>query len=416
MDKDQPILSQREARLAAEMGKPISADIQNKILEQNKMNTRKRIQELQEEEERKKAEKLERERLANMPPMSKRQRQQYEQQDSNSQFPNVPHNSFRPNQPSVEQQVQEEILSNRTYDQQPSLNTGEYQQPYISTPTYDQPSTSIPKIVHEDIENLAKPVSNMVLFKPSEVTNKFKKIKVGDTPSHFLPYPENAEIYITPYSGDEIDELSNSSLTLKYILTKCMEGVYTNFDKNQITFYDALYLSYYRRVLSIDSKDNKIQIISQCPYCNKYSTHIININEQVDFEDVKVPTLPINIDFSFGRLQFTFLTYGDYMKLQSELRSEELAYQCITPCEVDKEAGQTQASELQKLFGSLTGEDQALLSKVKELTYHGIKPITTLCQNKDCGKTYETILDEMSSIILPFRTSNENTRSKVSFG
>ncbi|MBQ3421898.1 MAG: hypothetical protein IJH34_09565, partial [Romboutsia sp.] len=84
--------------------------------------------------------------------------------------------------------------------------------------------------------------------------------------------------------------------------------------------------------------------------------------------------------------------------------------------EVDTKAGETPQSELQKLFGSLVGEDQALLSKVRELTYHGIKPINTLCQNKDCGRTYETILDEMSSIILPFHSSDKDTKSKVSFG
>lgn len=413
MNRNNQPLSEREARLAAEMGKPVSATIQNKVLEQAKINTKKRVQELREAEEKRKAELEEQQRIANMPPMSKRQKQQYDQEQQNSQFPNVPRNSFRPNQPTPEQQVREEIQSRYTefenYNKIPNIHPS----PEIEEQAAAQYANYIPKVVHEDIQNLAKP---SILFKPSEVANKFAKKRVEETPSHFISYPDNAEIYVTPYSGDEIDELSNSSLTLKYILTKCMEGVYTNFDKNQITFYDSLYLSYLRRVLSIDAKDNKIQVLSQCPYCNKYSTHVIDIKEQVEFEDVKIPTLPINIDFSFGRLQFSFLTYGDYMKLQSDLRSEELAYQCITPCEVDVEAGQTQASELQKLFGSLTGEDQALLSKVRELTYHGIKPINTLCQNKDCGRTYETILDEMSSIILPFRPSNSDSRSKVSFG
>lgn len=389
------ILSEREARLAAEMGKPVPADTQNKILEKVKEDTKRRVQELNSQKEEEEARKLEQERIANLPPMGKRQRQMYENQN------NVPVNAFRPNPPTEEEQVREEIAANRP-------EPGEYREKFQTT---HQPD--IPKIVHEDIQNLAKPTG---LFKPSEVTNRFGKTKIEKTPSYFLSYPDNAEIYITPYSGDEIDELSNSNLTLKYVLTKCMEGVYTNFDKNQITFYDSLYLSYCRRVLSIDAKDNKIQILSQCPYCQKYSNHIINIKEQIEFEDIKIPTLPINIDFSFGRLQFSFLTYGDYMKLQSDLRSEELAYQCITPCEVDTKAGETPQSELQKLFGSLVGEDQALLSKVRELTYHGIKPINTLCQNKDCGRTYETILDEMSSIILPFHSSDKDTKSKVSFG
>jgi hypothetical protein len=156
--------------------------------------------------------------------------------------------------------------------------------------------------------------------------------------------------------------------------------------------------------------------MSQCPYCGKFSTHEIEIDKQLDFEEVKIPTLPVNIDFSFGRLSFTFLTYENYMKLETELRSEELAYQCVTDCEIDTEAGQTRESELQKLFGNLVGEDQALIVKLREILYHGVKPINTLCQNTECGKTYETILDEMNAVLIPFFPSTKDYRTKVSFG
>ena len=104
------------------------------------------------------------------------------------------------------------------------------------------------------------------------------------------------------------------------------------------------------------------------------------------------------------------------MKLNTNLESEELAYQCINEMPVDKDSDETSVSKLKDLFGSTTGEDLALLKEVKRLTYHGIKPINTLCQNTECGKTFETLINEWDSIILPFRRSKDTIRSKVSFG
>jgi hypothetical protein len=361
-------MSEREMRLAAEMGKPIEATRQNKILEEAKERTKKRVEELNQMKAEEEARKAEEEKLANTPPMSKRQRQQLEAQ--------------------------------KGIDDMMSKSDTQYR--------------TMPNVITKDLNNVEQKVDSIVRFKPAEVSNRFKKIKVEQLPSHFLSYPKNAEIYVTPYSGDDVDELSNSNLSLKYILTKALEGIYTNFDKKQLTFYDLIYLSFYRRILSVN--ENKIRVMSQCPYCGKFSTHEIEVDKQLDFEDVKIPTLPVNIDFSFGRLSFTFLTYENYMKLETELRSEELAYQCITDCEVDTEGGQTREGELQKLFGNLVGEDQALIAKLREILYHGVKPINTLCQNTECGKTYETILDEMNAILIPFFPSTKDYRTKVSFG
>lgn len=371
-------MSEREIRLAAEMGKPIPAETQKTILEQAKERTRKRVQELNEMKAAEEARKAEEERLANTPPMSKRQKRLYEQQ-----------------------QQEENNTAKELYEEQIA------KQQEIADTVYGKDK------IFNDIEDFNNKTS-IIKFKPAEISNRFKKIKVDQLPSHFLSYPKNAEIYITPYSGDDVDELSNSSLSLKYILTKALEGIYTNFDKKQLTFYDLIYLSFYRRILSVN--ENKVRIMSQCPYCGKFSTHEIEIDKQLEFEDIKIPTLPVNIDFSFGRLSFTFLTYENYMKLETELRSEELAYQCVTDCDIDTEAGQTRESELQKLFGSLVGEDQALLTKLRELLYHGVKPINTLCQNTECGKTYETILDEMNAVLIPFFPSAKDYRAKVSFG
>ena len=380
-------MSEREIRLAAEMGKPVSAARQNKVLEEAKERTRKRVEELNRMKEEEAARKAEKERLANMPPMSKRQKLIYEQQ-----------------------QQQENITGKELYEEQMA------KQQEVENEIYNQDANSYQHFINSKMFNDIQQVNktSIVKFKPAEINNRFKKIKIDDLPSHFLSYPQNAEIYITPYSGDDVDELSNSNLSLKYILTKALEGIYTNFDKKQITFYDLVYLSFYRRILSVN--ENKIRVMSQCPYCGKFSTHEIEIDKQLDFEDVKIPTLPVNIDFSFGRLSFTFLTYENYMKLETELRSEELAYQCVTDCDIDTEAGQTRESELQKLFGSLVGEDQALLTKLREILYHGVKPINTLCQNTECGKTYETILDEMNAVLIPFFPSTKDYRAKVSFG
>jgi hypothetical protein len=73
-------MSEREIRLAAEMGKPVEASKQNKILEEAKERTRKRVEELNRMKAEEEARKAEEERIANEPPMSKRQRQRLETQ------------------------------------------------------------------------------------------------------------------------------------------------------------------------------------------------------------------------------------------------------------------------------------------------------------------------------------------------
>lgn len=363
-------MSEKDLRLAAEKGMKVDANTQNQIMEDAINRTKARVAELNamkaEEAARKQAE----EEAANAPMMSKRQRIEMLRQA-------------------------EQAKQDQTMDNPDKLDALSYS-------------------VKEDLNALKKPALNKELFKP--FAHAQSKTRVEEVPSMGLSYPTGYEIYITPYSGDDIDELSNSNLSLKYVLTKCLEGVYCNFDKNMLTFYDCLYLSWYRRILSFGPNDNKIQIAAPCPHCGKYSTRVVDLKDEIEFEDLQIPSLPINVDFSFGRLSFTFLTYKDFMNLQTELRSEELAYQCITECDIDTEHGEVREQELQKLFGSLVGEDAQLLRQVRQLTYHGIKPLTTLCQNKDCGETFEAILDEMSSIILPFRSSQQDLRSKVSFG
>ena len=84
---------------------------------------------------------------------------------------------------------------------------------------YTKDDLNVTNKVVESLKEISKekPLEPIKPFLPG-----VKKIKVEEVPSYFLSYPENAEIYVTPYSADDIDELSNSKLTLKYILTKCL--------------------------------------------------------------------------------------------------------------------------------------------------------------------------------------------------
>lgn len=397
-------MSEKDLRLAAETGKKVTSTEQNKIMEEALARTKARVAELNAMKEAEEAAKRAAELNANQPVMSRRQRALEAQGKSIEEL-------------VAEKKAKIEEEASNSWGIQPEV---EEFQPKIedlsATPVEEEIPT--PKVIKQeenkvmtDLQNV-KPKTNGATFRPFAHTQQ--KVKIDQVPSYGLSYPEGWEIYVTPYSGDDLDDLNNSSLTLKYILSKCMEGVYTNFDKNNITFYDALYLSYYRRVLSIG--ENKIQVLSKCPFCDKYSSKVVDINEEIEFEESKIPALPINVEFSFGTLSFSYLTYKNFMDLETDLKSEELAYQCVTECDIDVEAGETKEGELQKLFGSLVGEDAELLNSIRELTYHGIKPVTSICQNKACGRSYETLIDEMSALILPFRGSKKDSRSKISFG
>ena len=110
------------------------------------------------------------------------------------------------------------------------------------------------------------------------------------------------------------------------------------------------------------------------------------------------------------------MTAKHISSFQIVLYSNFVNLSVINEIEVNKDKEETAIDRLRELFGSATGTDLQLLKEIKKLTYHGIKPINTLCQNPDCGKTYETMINEWDSIILPFRRSKDDIRSKVSFG
>lgn len=362
-------MTRRDFERAAKMGAQVNADQQLKYVEKIKKETMLRAEEIRRERELAKQakEQAQQEEI----PVSKRTRrlQELEAQKINQ-------NQEDTTAPNDEENIKEEKED----------------------------------FIIKEVSGLKKShITPMPLFKPG-----VKKVKVEEVPSYFLSYPAGAEIYVIPYTADDIDELSNSKLTLKYIVSKCLEGVYCNFNKDDITFYDAIYLSFFRRCLTFDQ--SIITVTSACPYCDKYSTREVDVTKEIEFEDSKIPKLPINVDFSWGTLSFSYLTYGNFMKISSTLESEELAYQCINEIEVNKDKEETAIDRLRELFGSATGTDLLLLKEIKKLTYHGIKPINTLCQNPDCGKTYETMINEWDSIILPFRRSKDDIRSKVSFG
>lgn len=383
----------KDVELAAKLGKEISGDKQAEYIERIKRETAARAEEIRREKELLALQEEEAKRKAAEPEIVLTRRQRREMMLSQV------NESVKEENEIIEDNEIQEIHEEVTQD----IPKGE--------PMTEEIKEEQPVVIGEK-QPIAKDMHKAALFKP--VAPGKRKTKIEELPSYFLSYPEGAEIWIIPYSGDDIDELNSEKLSLKYIMTKCLEGVFTNFDKKQLTFYDVLYLSYYRRILSIN--DNIIAVTSQCPYCEKYSTRETDINKDISFEDSRIPKLPINIDFSFGTLSFSYLTYENYMKMNTNLDSEELAYQCINDIDFDKEKYADGYAALQSLFGSLVGEDLALLREVKRLTYHGVKPIQTLCQNKECGKTFETMVNEWEAIITPFRSSREDIRSKVSFG
>ena len=384
---------------AAKLGKPMSAAEQLKHVEIMKKQMRERAEMLRLERERAEAQKQVEDKPVDDTPIPKRKRLEMEQQELN-QFEVIDSTDNPILQKEIDKAIEE--AANKVNNDSKSQ--------------FSESHNSNGNESHLNIVN--EPAAKPEKLSPmSQIKNNRKKELVTELPSRFLSYPEGAEVYVTPYNCDEIDEISSSKTTLKYLLTTCLEGVYTNFDKNLLTFYDAVYLSYYRRLLTlIEPGDNKLNVTSRCPYCGQYTTNTIDVGMKVEFEDSTIPQLPINVEFSFGKMQFTFLTYKDFMAMETDLTSEQLAYQCLSKIDFNERDGETLKSKLQELFGNCTGSDLTLLQEVSDLTYHGTKPIKTNCKNKECGREFDTQLNDWDSIITPFHSKTEVTRGKISFG
>jgi len=326
----------------------------------------------------------------------------------------------------------------------------------ISTKESESKVNSDPKLDTSD-QKLDKETSS----NPERAKNKTSQFLIKDLPSKYLSYPENSRILADTYSYGEIKRLSDSKLPLDLQYEILLEGNNTeNFNKNDITFFDFIYINVLRKLSSMKSPSFSVSV--DCPKCHKTSSFDFGL-EKLSFSELEIPKLPIVIDFiSIGKLEFMPLTIGDFVSL---IKSDKYYQKDDNKYILDTEgkklrdsvalmAAQCSSLPFDTAYQTITNlkddDDIKLLEQVDGLLEHGIEPLKVTCKQK-IGEVPKEITDYMEKrkslngvgselgpmpidtrlncnqiininliggevIIRPFRGSDEPTKSRISFG
>jgi len=234
-------------------------------------------------------------------------------------------------------------------------------------------------------------------------------------PSKGLAYPEGAKIRYRTFLAWEVRQASSDEdVDLPRILRDIAMGIETTgFPKENITFYDFLFINLCRKLQTI--RQSTVYATYPCSpedggcgHVNDFTVDVSAESPELEFFDLEFDSLPLEVDFSFGTHKFTPLTVGQYLQLEeSGLENDDfanLAIQCTTlPFE---EAWET--------FRFCADDDMYLLFTVEHLLHHGLKPLTRTCQN--CSRELRFRLESGTVLIRPFRGPDVSLAGRIRSG
>lgn len=202
---------------------------------------------------------------------------------------------------------------------------------------------------------------------------KSVQINVTDLPSKFLPYPSDAVIKYRPYYFEEIMNHDQSkNLTYREEVDYVLSGVYTNFNKYDLTLSDYLYINLLRRMSNVGDYDIRVKYL--CKGCGNISENVIKAS-QIDIDYLEVPKLPITVTFSSEKkYSFNPITIGSHIELVEE-NFKNKSVSILSKCCVN-----APYEEIYEFIRTLTDPlDVALAKKVDRLVYHSLKPMDLTC-------------------------------------
>jgi hypothetical protein len=199
------------------------------------------------------------------------------------------------------------------------------------------------------------------------------QINVIDLPSKFLSYPPNSYVKYRPYFFKEIkDHDFSKNLTYRDEVDFVLSGIYTNFDKYDLTLSDYLFLNLLRRISNTGDYD--ISVKYRCNTCGNMVMGVFKSNE-IEIDYLKVPKLPIRIKFSSGKeYEFKPLTIGKYIELVEE-KFKDKTISIISKCCIN-----TSYEEIFNFISNIVDPiDIALIEYLDKQIYHNVKPMVLKC-------------------------------------
>lgn len=243
-------------------------------------------------------------------------------------------------------------------------------------------------------------------------------VDLDKLPSAFLAYPEGAHVYYTGFTFREINNFNESKLGVTDAMRFVMKGVYTrNMPKDDLTFGDFLYVQFLRRMSALGTNSFTVTIMPRALQGESVSKTFEF--EDIAFEMLDVPELPVVIEVNGQDMHFKPLTMGQWFKLFDDKKGEEdeddwfpdrlslLAAQCVN---------MEYADALANVEGA-KGIEIVLLEQVETLLDHSMKKIKVDYEVDGETKHEEVGIDNPISFVLPFRDEQAATgRDAIRFG
>lgn len=237
--------------------------------------------------------------------------------------------------------------------------------------------------------------------------NSIADILVTVLPSKFKTYPEGATISYKPYTYGQILKSSQSHLSKKDKLQAVLDGITTSFPKEELTYFDVLYLATLRKLSTFNSAEFRIKY--KCPNteCGKANDYNFRI-DTIEYDDLEVPDLPLVYDIQGVEIHSMPITIGAYMDLLRDKKDQDrLAAFAATVVNM-------KSDRAYRVLAKATGTELELLKEVDEMLYFGIKPYECTCS--ECGTVTDININNDNIFIEPFRGDQEPIRSKIRFG
>ena len=236
-------------------------------------------------------------------------------------------------------------------------------------------------------------------------------IQVSSLPSKNIPYPKGSQIYYRPYTYGEMDTFNDSKLGVAEKLRFIAEGMKTKgIDLNDITLNDFLYLGLLRKISSLGTTRFSIMIPVEGEA--KPRTKVYDF-EDIQFENLEVPTLPANITVRKTIMQFMPITLGRYLTLldkDEDLINQEralMAAQCVN----------LEFNQSRELIENAIGNELTLLGKVDKLLDHGLLPLDVYYKDLNGKEQHARVeLDDPYTLVWPFRGPEGVKDGSIWFG
>ena len=241
--------------------------------------------------------------------------------------------------------------------------------------------------------------------------NKYlPEVEVQNLPSKKLQYPGSVKVFYNPYTFGDLLAINSSAMNSEQLYEYILKGVrVVGMDKMDLTFYDVSYLGWLRKVSSLGTPMFKLSCF--CPNCDMHNSKVMALNE-MDFDDVEVPAMPIRVKIKNIDLSFKYITIKEHLELLASGDIEDIL------AVIAKHVENLEYTEAQSLIFNLVGQEVETVKYINRLLYHGLSDVKFECSNEECKFEYLVNPADYTEaeVEKPFCREDSIIRNEISFG